>query len=1097
MQRQQSILSFFRKPSLGNQSSGGGDALDGRRVSQFPATQQDQKAVIPNQTTTPEVTGTDTPPEKVPRQILTANVGNLKDSSPFSSIMHKFMKVDDRQTASQSQRSQSNGGFSYGSTASGKPNEPQGLCKPAVASQHTLFKNNITNSHKKVDQGSVVHIECDDDVAGPETPGTQRLVPRMKRILEDIPKFGDKLESSLLNSSKRVKLLQEPATLDKSHGEVSDMASKFEWLDRSQIRDANRRRPDDPLYDKTTLYIPPDALKKMSASQRQYWDVKCQYMDVVLFFKVGKFYELYELDAEIGHKELDWKMTLSGVGKCRQVGISESGIDDAVEKLVVRGYKVGRIEQLETSGQTKARGAKSVIPRKLVQVVTPSTTTDGNIGPDAVHLLAIKEGNTVVEKGTVVYGFAFVDCAALKFWIGAITDDASCAALGALLMQVSPKEVIYESRGLSKEAQKALKKYSTGSAAMQLTAVQSISDSVDASEVKNLIQLKGYFKASSKSWNHGLDSVIDHEITLSALGALIGHLSRVMLDDVLRNGDIFPYQVYKGCLKMDGQTLVNLEIFSNSADGGPSGTLYTYLDNCVTSSGKRLLRKWLCHPLKSVESINNRLNVVEDLLAHSEMIPLIAQYLRKLPDLERLLGRIRASVQSSASLLLPLFGKKVLKQRVKAFGTLVKGLRFGMDLLKLLQNEGHIIEPLSKVFTVPILSGSDGLDQYLSQFEAAVDSDFPNYQNHDATDSDAETLSILIELFLEKATKWSDAIHAINCIDVLRSFAVTASFPSGAMSRPVILPQSKNMTLNEENRSPTLNIKGLWHPFALGENGGLPVPNDIVLGEDRDGYHPRTLLLTGPNMGGKSTLLRATCLAVILAQLGCYVPCEICVLSLVDIVFTRLGATDRIMTGESTFFVECTETASVLQHATQDSLVILDELGRGTSTFDGYAIAYAVFRHLVEKINCRLLFATHYHPLTKEFASHPHVTLQHMSCAFRSKSECPSRRDQELVFLYRLTSGACPESYGLQVAMMAGIPEQVVEAASKAGQVMKKSIGRSFKTSEQRSEFSTLHEGWLKTLLTASQAGNFDDEDCFDVLFCMQHELKNSYRSGN
>lgn len=155
-----------------------------------------------------------------------------------------------------------------------------------MASQHTLFKNNITNSHKKVDQGSVVHIECDDDVAGPETPGTQCLVPRMKRILEDIPKFGDKLESSLLNSSKRVKLLQEPTTLDKSHGEVSDMASKFEWLDRSRIRDANRRRPDDPLYDKTTLYIPPDALKKMSASQRQYWDVKCQYMDVVLFFKV-------------------------------------------------------------------------------------------------------------------------------------------------------------------------------------------------------------------------------------------------------------------------------------------------------------------------------------------------------------------------------------------------------------------------------------------------------------------------------------------------------------------------------------------------------------------------------------------------------------------------------------------------------------------------------------------------------------------------------------------------------------------------------------------------------------------------------------------
>lgn len=162
-----------------------------------------------------------------------------------------------------------------------------------------------------------------------------------------------------------------------------------------------------------------------------------------------------------------------------------------------------------------------------------------------------------------------------------------------------------------------------------------------------------------------------------------------------------------------------------------------------------------------------------------------------------------------------------------------------------------------------------------------------------------------------------------------------------------------------------LKMKGLRHPFALGETGREPIPNDMILGENEGGHHPRTLLLTGPNMGGKSALLRATCLAVIMAQLGCYVPCENCVLSVVDIIFTRLGATDRIMAGESTFFIECTETASVLHNATQDSLVILDELGRGTSTFDGYAIAYAVFRHLIEKVNCRLLFATHYHPLTR------------------------------------------------------------------------------------------------------------------------------------
>ena len=139
------------------------------------------------------------------------------------------------------------------------------------------------------------------------------------------------------------------------------------------------------------------------------------------------------------------------------------------------------------------------------------------------------------------------------------------------------------------------------------------------------------------------------------------------------------------------------------------------------------------------------------------------------------------------------------------------------------------------------------------------------FQNHDITDSDAETLSILVELFIEKATEWFEVVYAINCIDVLRSFAVTASFSCGPMSRPVILPQSENAA-GQETRGPILKVKGLWHPFALAENGGLPVPNDISLGEDTDGYHARTLLLTGPNMGGKSTLLRATCLSVILAQ---------------------------------------------------------------------------------------------------------------------------------------------------------------------------------------------------------------------------------------
>nr|AAF06013.1 MutS homolog 7 [Arabidopsis thaliana] len=1105
MQRQRSILSFFQKPTAattkglvsGDAASGGGGSGGPRFNVKEGDAKGDASVRFAVSKSVDEVRGTDTPPEKVPRRVLPSGFKPAESagdaSSLFSNIMHKFVKVDDRDCSGERSREDV------------VPLNDSSLCMkandviPQFRSNNgkTQERNHAFSFSGRAELRSVEDIGVDGDVPGPETPGMRPRASRLKRVLEDEMTFKED-KVPVLDSNKRLKMLQDPVCGEKK--EVNE-GTKFEWLESSRIRDANRRRPDDPLYDRKTLHIPPDVFKKMSASQKQYWSVKSEYMDIVLFFKVGKFYELYELDAELGHKELDWKMTMSGVGKCRQVGISESGIDEAVQKLLARGYKVGRIEQLETSDQAKARGANTIIPRKLVQVLTPSTASEGNIGPDAVHLLAIKEIKMELQKCSTVYGFAFVDCAALRFWVGSISDDASCAALGALLMQVSPKEVLYDSKGLSREAQKALRKYTlTGSTAVQLAPVPQVMGDTDAAGVRNIIESNGYFKGSSESWNCAVDGLNECDVALSALGELINHLSRLKLEDVLKHGDIFPYQVYRGCLRIDGQTMVNLEIFNNSCDGVLQGPLNKYLENCVSPTGKRLLRNWICHPLKDVESINKRLDVVEEFTANSESMQITGQYLHKLPDLERLLGRIKSSVRSSASVLPALLGKKVLKQRVKAFGQIVKGFRSGIDLLLALQKESNMMSLLYKLCKLPILVGKSGLELFLSQFEAAIDSDFPNYQNQDVTDENAETLTILIELFIERATQWSEVIHTISCLDVLRSFAIAASLSAGSMARPVIFPESEATDQNQKTKGPILKIQGLWHPFAVAADGQLPVPNDILLGEARrssGSIHPRSLLLTGPNMGGKSTLLRATCLAVIFAQLGCYVPCESCEISLVDTIFTRLGASDRIMTGESTFLVECTETASVLQNATQDSLVILDELGRGTSTFDGYAIAYSVFRHLVEKVQCRMLFATHYHPLTKEFASHPRVTSKHMACAFKSRSDYQPRGcDQDLVFLYRLTEGACPESYGLQVALMAGIPNQVVETASGAAQAMKRSIGENFKSSELRSEFSSLHEDWLKSLVGISRVAHNNapiGEDDYDTLFCLWHEIKSSY----
>ncbi|CAH9131382.1 unnamed protein product [Cuscuta epithymum] len=1088
MKRQASILSFLKKPSPENQRSGGAISTSHQTAhvqhnkNDLPPT---KFSLLPSSLDlTEELRSIETPPEKVPRQIFPTNDDDTATKpSVFASIKHKFLKSDNGLKSSD--RSLASDGSLKMSSATCGSQRSEVVHGDVPMVCKLLTKETPIDFNRKVMQGDSVNqifIDTTDDDLEPETPGTRPLVPRLKRIQEDAYGLQEKGDSSPLKMNKRAKTLQDSFAVCKNVEVEFEMTSKFEWLHPSRIRDANSRRPSDPLYDNTTLYIPPDALRKMSASQKQYWDVKCRYMDVVLFFKVGKFYELYELDADIGHKELDWKITLSGVGKCRQVGIPEGGIDDAVQKLLARGYKVGRIEQLETSEQAKSRGSTSIIQRKLVNVLTPATTSEGNIGQDAVHLLYINEGCVGLESSSTAYGFAFVDCAALKFWVGSISNDTS--ALGALLMQISPKEVIYDSQGLSKEAHKALKTYSLiGTAVPQLTPIQPDCNFVDPSEIKNLIKLKGYFKGSSNRWDHVFDEVMHQDLALRAFGGLASHLERLMLGDVLCNGDILTHEVYRGFLQMDGQALVNLEIFNNSADGGPAGTLYKYLDNCVTSFGKRILRRWVCHPLKDVDAINIRLDAVEHLMTCTETMSIVAQYLRKLPDLERLLGHVKTSIQCPAELLLPTIGKKKLKQRVKVFGSLVKGMRSGMDLLMLLQKEEKLMSSLSKVFSPLLLIGNNGLCKFLTQFEAAINSDFPNYQNHDIAETDAETLSILMELFVEKAKEWSQVIDAIGCVDGLRSFAITSTLSTGAMCRPIILPISES-----RYEGPVLEMKGLWHPYALGESGGVPIPNDLQLGGESAGHRNRhTLLLTGPNMGGKSTLLRATCLAVIMAQMGCYVPCEALTLSLVDIIFTRLGATDRIMTGESTFLVECSETASVLQKATHNSLVLLDELGRGTSTFDGYAIAYAVFRHLVETVNCRLLFATHYHALTKEFATHPRVILKHMACSF-------GRNREELIFQYRLACGACPESYGMQVALMAGIPKKVVDSASKAATVMETNIRQSFRLSEQRSNFSTLHEEWLRSLISMSRlrVSEFDDDDTFDTLICMWHELRST-----
>ncbi|OQR81490.1 DNA mismatch repair protein Msh6 [Thraustotheca clavata] len=278
-------------------------------------------------------------------------------------------------------------------------------------------------------------------------------------------------------------------------------------------------------------------------------------------------------------------------------------------------------------------------------------------------------------------------------------------------------------------------------------------------------------------------------------------------------------------------------------------------------------------------------------------------------------------------------------------------------------------------------------------------------------------------------TKWMQAVHCLSLLDCLASLSLISGQSEGYV-RP---------TFDTTSVKPLLDIREGKHPTIAST---LPdfIPNDTVLGGDKS-----MMLLSGPNMGGKSTLLRQNCIIVLMAQMGCFVPAASCHFTPVDRIFTRLGASDRILAGQSTLYVELAETATILNHASRHSLVILDELGRGTSTFDGTAIAYSVVEHLLRVIGCRTMFATHYHSLVEEYLESPNVALGHMDCMVDPEN------DQKVVFLYKLAEGICPKSYGLNVATLADLPQEVIDLAGKKSLEFEEALKDTFACSELQS----------------------------------------------
>ncbi|OIW28118.1 DNA mismatch repair protein Msh6 [Coniochaeta ligniaria NRRL 30616] len=877
-----------------------------------------------------------------------------------------------------------------------------------------------------------------------------------------------------------------PKSKPKAH--TREPEDRYPWL--ANLMDINRHPPGHPEFDPTTIYIPPVAWNKFSAFEKQYWEIKQKLWDTVVFFKKGKFYELYENDATIGHQMFDLKLT--DRVNMRMVGVPESSLEMWVNQFVAKGFKVARVDQMESAlgkemreRDDKVKKSDKIIRRELACILTAGTLVDGSMLQDdmATYCAAIKE---YTSGDKPAFGISFVDAATGQFFVSEFEDDVELTKFETFVAQTSPRELVLERGRLSTKALRILKNSTSPTTIWNY--LKPGTEFWDADTTRRELNCGGYFTAEEGGddiWPETLDQSKDKDLVMSALGGLMHYLRVLKLEQNLisqRNFEWYNPIHRNGTLILDGQTLMNLEIFTNTINGGSEGTLFGLLNRCITPFGKRLFRHWVCHPLCNMQKLNERLDAVDMLNADLGFREQFTSQMAKMPDLERLISRIHAGVckpidfvrvlegfeqmEYTMSLLSTLGGGNGLVDRLVASMPNLKeplgywetafdrkkareeklfiperGIetdfdesqdrikRIKQDLNSLLEKQKAALKSKSIKFTdvgkevyqieaprtvkVPSswrqMSATASVKRYyFKELENLV----RELQEAEETHSQIvkEVASRFFQRFDVDYEVWLQAIRVVSQLDCLISLAKASSALGEPSCRPVFVDDERSVVQFEELR----------HPCMLNTVTDF-IPNDITLGGEQANIN----LLTGANAAGKSTILRMSCVAVIMAQIGCYVPAVSARLTPVDRIMSRLGANDNIFAAQSTFFVELSETKKILSEATPRSLVILDELGRGTSSYDGVAVAQAVLHHVASHIGCIGYFATHYHSLATEFENHPEIRPRRMQIEVDDKN-------RRVTFLYKLEDGVAEGSFGMHCAAMCGIPDKVIERAEVA-----------------------------------------------------------------
>jgi DNA mismatch repair protein MutS len=787
---------------------------------------------------------------------------------------------------------------------------------------------------------------------------------------------------------------------------------------------------------------------------QQYFRAKAEYPAALLMMRVGDFYELYGEDAEIAARELEIVLTGRDDGKNGRVpmaGVPYHAVERYVARLVQKGYKVALMDQMEDP-----RFARGLVKRKVTRVLTPGTVLEDS-------MLEERSNNYLVAAvaGEKLSGLGVVDVSTGEFLATEIRGELSLARIVQEIVRLQPAECLVpkDATDLAAAIEEAC------NATVTLYDPQEYADRRDARQL--LLQ---HFQTQSLR-GFGCE---DYSVGLEAAAMVLRYLKRNQVSALQHIRSLSTYSV-DNFMYLDAAARRNLELTRSLVDGSRKGTLIEVLDMTRTAMGARLLRRWLDEPLQDIEAIETRLQCVQELVNDSLTREEVRHQLGRLGDLERMTSRIATGVASPRDLAALRQSLQVLPElhaalqpvqtprlqhlreairgmpdlvgfiaraivddppaTLKDGGVIRDGFHAELDAIRRAQREGKQwiaeLEMRERERTgIPSLKvGYNAVFGYYIEVSkphlSKVPADYlrkqttangerfitPELKEMEAQITGAEERALILEQELFSMVREEVALHAPEILDIARAVAeldVLANFAEVAVRndyhRPVV------------HLGTHIRIRNGRHPVV--ERFGMQtfIPNDCVLDDEQ-----RMIVLTGPNMSGKSTYLRQVALICLMAHIGSFVPADEAEIALIDRIFTRVGAHDELATGQSTFMVEMTETATILNHATERSLVVLDEIGRGTSTYDGLAIAWAVAEALVQ-IGCKTLFATHYHYLNE---------LANLMPGVRNYRVAVKEQGEQIIWLHKVLPGGTDKSYGIQVARMAGVPPEVVARAQE------------------------------------------------------------------